>query len=116
MSRTFRRKNYEFTDQSSWKNRGRKTFGYYTETNRASYYERLETYREPTKLEFFKKYWKIHSDGDRNRWTPSRDYRHPRIVQNRRINDAELFRCVKNLDHYEPLFEERPRDCDWDWY
>lgn len=120
MSRTFRRKNWEKQQTHSWGRCGNKTAGYYTvkdpvrdETGRWIY--RLYSYREPTKHELGQAYWRIHGESSHaNDWSPGHAYRHARVRQNRSINRTELAKWLK-CEEYEPLFEENPRDCKWDW-
>ena len=114
MSKTIRRKGYESTAK---KVHGSKTAGYFTiQEGWWFYYNKSDevTFREPTRQEYFKAFWKLHGDSQRNAWCPSRSYRHPRTVENRMINKQELIKWLKNED-YEPLFEDNPRSCLWDW-
>jgi hypothetical protein len=47
--------------------------------------------------------------------SPGWTYRENRMRQNRSINKQELCKWVKANGEYEPMFEENPRDCWWDW-
>lgn len=117
MSRTFRRKNYEITQNRSWDNQFRKQYGFYTTfdwNNTLHQKYSIRCYRMPTEQEFYKNYWINHSDNHRNKWSPSKTYRKIRMSENRSINNHELFKCLKYED-YEPLFEQNPRSCLWDW-
>lgn len=122
MSRTFRRKNYESTVGQRYRNY-RSLAGYYTKnvfrrrTFDGSYYWSLNfvgSYRAPTEKEYYHDFWKLHRDNHQNAWSPNRDYRKFRQVQNRNINKTELAKWIKN-ENYEPLFEENPRSHYWDW-
>jgi hypothetical protein len=116
MSRTFRRKNYEAENNTSWDVKGRKLAGYYTEriwhyVNGCSWY----TYAEPTKQQYYKKYDWAHGESKHaNSRSPGHSYRHMRMKQNRAIARAELYKFTAIPD-YEPMVEANPRSCRWDW-
>jgi len=120
MSRTFRRKNYEHTQGDSWGMTGTRIGGRHVHKDSyrvdcGEFYRYVYTYREPTRAEYFKKYWRLHGESDnRNAWSPNRFHRAYRMKENRMINKQELYRCVM-IDEYEPLFEADPRNCWWDW-
>ena len=109
MSKTIRNRHYHWT----WPRDGSKIALNYTESD----YDREVgyTYREPTPREAYKTFRWLHLDHHRNTVSPGREYRNGRMVENRAINKQELYRWMKNPDNYEPLFEEEPRDCKWDW-
>jgi hypothetical protein len=121
MSRTFRRKNYEKIDSG---NRGSKIAGYFTKSELISHkpdpkrgfhkFSYEITYRAPTKREHDKDYWRLHADNHVNGWSPSRFYRQNRMNENKTINKEEINKWVKDKD-YEPLTENNPRPCGWDW-
>ena len=124
MSRTFRRKNYEDTQRSSWDNSGRRTAGFYTQYGLE--YEHYLSWegepglivtienRAPTREEYYKKFWYNHGDLGANRRGPGKMYRRYRNRENRRINNQELHRWARR-DNYEPMCESKARDCWWDW-
>lgn len=116
MSRTFRRKNYERAQGDSWSRSGDKIAGYYTKRE----YVRTShgwawTYRAPTEHEKNKQWVRVHADhGGANEWSPGWWYRNSRMRQNRSITRQELHRWTRDAD-YEPMVEEEPRSCLWDW-
>lgn len=121
MCRTFRRKNYEDTKGNSWSRRGRKTFGYYTESgwkevgfkecwNRGNTF-----YRVPTQQEYYKEYYRVHGDNHRSQWSPGKWFRKTKHAENKTLNNSELSKWMKNPDGYEPVFEANPRSNLWDW-
>jgi hypothetical protein len=116
MSRTFRRKNYEAENNTSWDVKGRKIAGFYTE--RISHYvdgRFWHTYAVPSKQEFYKKYTLAHGESkSANSRSPGHSFRHPRMIQNRAITRRELHKFKLNPD-YEPMVEANPRSCLWDW-
>lgn len=123
MSKTFRRKGYEYTQGRSYHRRGRKTAGFYTMKD--GYWwgkhsfageDSIATFRKPTRREYYEEFWRIHGDtGGRNYWSPGRYYRETRQTQNRSINKQELCKWWKDED-YEPMFEANPRSHLWDWW
>ncbi|HET8687938.1 MAG TPA: hypothetical protein VFM18_14955 [Methanosarcina sp.] len=105
MSRTYRRKGYEKTQNTSWDKQFNSIAGFYTEYDyelinpylKYSYFNK--TYRTPTKQEFSQKYWDVHADG---RYGYGRFSRYWRIESNRRVrrsNDREILKWMKNQDH-----------------
>jgi hypothetical protein len=117
MSRTFRRKNYEAENNTSWDVQGRKTAGFYTE--RVSHWvasgQYFHTYEIPTKAQFYKKYTWAHGESkSANSWSPGHSFRHPRMTQNRAITRRELHK-YRMIPDYEPMVEANPRSCRWDW-
>lgn len=119
MSRTFRRKNYELQNATSWDRQGRKAGGFYTEKvwNRGSTWSwGWYTYRPMTERERNEAYWFNHGESkSAQSWSPGRSYRSMRMRENRSINKQELIKFLKNPDTYEPMFEDNPRNCWWDW-
>ena len=119
MSKTYRRKNYELENNTSWDRKGRKTAGFYTEYD----YERDEDgrtiwgayiFREPTKKELWKaKRW-AHGENHPNSHSPGRWYRNNRMRENRMLTKEELHKFFMIPD-YEPMVEANPRSCSWDW-
>ena len=115
MSRTFRRKGYEKTQGSSWAHRGDKVAGYYTQSSREWEVNfGFWVYREPTRQEYYSKYWRIHGDNHTNEYTPNKWYRKFRMRQNRQINRGELYKYMTRID-YEPLTQAEPISHWWDW-
>ena len=125
MSRTVRRKTLGGKRNGRggyWIPDGFKTAGYYTEYDYHSPWFEPEwdgpiyTYREPTKRERFKTWKRMHGESSHaNAYTPGPAYRKMRMDENRNINKQELIRWMKDPEGYEPLFENNPRDCWWDW-
>lgn len=117
MSRTFRRKNYEAENNTSWDVRGRKTAGYYThhQFHWFGWGQHYYTHEVPTKAQYNKQYWRIHGESkSANSRSPGHSFRHPRMKQNRAIARQELYKC-RMIPEYEPMVEANPRDCWWDW-
>lgn len=118
MSRTYRRKNYEVTQGTSWDRQGRKFGGFYTtwdfEWNRnggRGYYN----YRPMTKLERYDKNRLIHGESVHgNAWSPGRHYRKYREDQHRMRCKQEIIKYRKNPD-YDPIIYDNPIDCWCDW-
>jgi hypothetical protein len=124
MSRTVRRKS-----QSRRHGRGGwyipdgfKIACYYTEYDYHSTYHEpdwdgpLYTYREPTKRERFRTWKYMHGESShRNAFSPGHEYRNNRMRENRSINNQELIKWIKDPENYEPMFENNPRSCLWDW-
>lgn len=121
MSRTIRRKNYEAENRSSWNNKGRKIARAYTESDLDCFYNSdglwvcTYTYREPTKNEYFNKYWSYHSDKQSRyfRKGPNKWYRFFTIHQYRMQDKTELRKFMKNED-YEPMCRDRISSGYWD--
>lgn len=120
MSRTFRCKNYERENNTSWDVGGSKTAGFYTEFDRIPgrygcwFNWGTGVYRAPTDIEYNKAFWKNHGDSEANSRSPGREYRRNRMCQNRSINKQEIYRFMTQED-YEPMCEANPRSCWWDW-
>jgi hypothetical protein len=118
MSRTFRRKNFEVENNTSWDVRGNKTAGFYT--HRLWHYEQYtgcmwSTFAEPTEEQYYKEYWRNHSESKHaNQRSPGHWYRRTRMTQNRAITREELHK-FKTIPDYEPMVEANPRSCQWDW-
>ena len=124
MSRTVRRKNSSRTHGRGghYIPDGFKTAGYYTQYDYHSSWKEPDwdgpdyTYREPTKRERFKVWKWLHGESSNgNAFSPGHGYRNARMRENRSINKQELVRWMKNPETYEPLFEDDPRSCWWDW-
>lgn len=101
---------------------GFKTAGYYTtydahySWNEPDWDGPRYTYREPTEKERFKIWKWFHGESSSgNSFSPGHSYRKTRMRENRSINKQELVRWIKNPENYEPMFEEDPRSCWWDW-
>lgn len=123
MSRTFRRKNFEKTQNRSWDKRGSSIAGYYTYRTYVyvrdvdSVCRRVDVYREPTKRERYKAFRWAHGESrTRSERSPNSWHRKNRMRENRSINKEELHRWIRDPDNYEPLFEADPRSCLWDWW
>jgi hypothetical protein len=116
MSRTFRKKNYEVENHTSWDTKGKKIAGFYTE--RTLHYEHggfWYTYDIPTKQQYVDSYWKIHGESrSGNSVSPGKEYRRNRMKENRAITRQELAKFFKNTE-YEVMAETNPRSCWWDW-
>lgn len=120
MARTFRRKNFESTQNSSWDTRGFKTAGHYT-TYDGPYWlqwgsRRMPNFRMMDAQERFHRWYWMHGESRSAQMrSPGRTYREWRMNQNRSINKQELCKWIKANGEYEPMFEENPRSCLWDW-
>lgn len=118
MARTFRRKNYEATQNASWDTLGFKTAGHYT-TYDGSWWswggKEEVSFRPMTPREAYKQRRWYHGEGHPNQYSPGRYYREYRQRQNRMINKKELAKWIRANGEYEPAFEADPRDCKWDW-
>lgn len=120
MARTYRRKNYESTQNASWDTCGFKVGRHYT-TYDGPYWlqngaRRMPEYREMDALESYHHWRWMHGEsGSAQMRSPGRTYREYRMSENRSINKQELAKWLKAAGEYEPMFEENPRDCWWDW-
>lgn len=119
MARTFRRKNFEATQNSSWEAKGFKTAGHFT-TYDGSWFgwacKPELVFRPMTPREAYKQWkWYHGESSNANERTPGRYYRQYRQNQNRMINKTEIVKWVKANGEYEPFFEANPRCCKWDW-
>jgi hypothetical protein len=120
MSRTFRRKNYEDTQGTSWDRQGRKTNGYYS-TYDGLYYKpgggcAMKVYRPMDKRERFHAWYYAHGESrTRSARSPNRWHRQMRNKENRSIDKKELIQWFKSGGEHEPMCEANPRSCQWDW-
>ena len=120
MSRTYRRKNYEAENQTSWHRRGSKIAGFYTVIDHEwsvvdDVWHLTHTLREPTAEELKRKRYTAHGESRHgNDRSPGIWYRNNRMRQNRRLTRQELSRFMR-FDDYEPMVEREPRSCLWDW-
>jgi hypothetical protein len=118
MSRTFRRKGYEATQNTSWDKNGFKTAGHNTTYDgswRGWSQQGEIVFRPMTQREAYEHWRWCHGEGHPNQYSPGRGYRARRQSQNRRINKEEMLKWVRADGEYEPIFEENPRRCAWDW-
>lgn len=122
MSKTFRRKNHECENNTSWDSQGRKFFGFYTEYDCVGYgsedpttYSWAKIYREPTEKEYNKAYYNTHSDKQsrKRRSGPSKWYRYMKIHKYRMHDKREIHKFMKNED-YEPMCWIRIDEGYWD--
>lgn len=120
MARTYRRKGFEATMNSSWDTEGFKVAGHYT-TYDGSYWKSngsrwMKEYRPMNKRERFNRWYWMHGESrTRSMRSPNRWHRNIRQRENRMINKMELIKWIKAGGEYEPMFEENARDCWWDW-
>lgn len=119
MARTFRRKNFEATRNSSWDTKGFKTAGHYT-TYEGNWFRwsgrEPVVFRPMTPREAYKTRQWFHGESrHKNDRSPGRYYREYRCNQNRMINKKEYAKWLRANGEYEPFFEANPRDCKWDW-
>jgi hypothetical protein len=119
MARTYRRKNYESTQNTSWDTKGFKTAGHYT-TYDGSWYRWSNqpevTFRPMDPQEKYKQWKWFHGESSHaNQRSPGKYYRKLRMGQNRMINKAEIVKWVKSNGEYEPLGEADPRNFWLDW-
>jgi hypothetical protein len=113
MSKTYRRKGYEKTQNTSWDKQSNSIAGYYTEKDWVEY--NVWVYREPTKREYFKRWYLAHGESRHaNAYGPGKTYKKYRMSENRCITKRELAKFYKDYD-YEPMIEEEPRSHWWDW-
>jgi len=121
MSRTYRRKNYELTQNTSWDRVGRRVYGFNVERDfiihhgdRYYFYETV--YRSATKKEIQDEYKIIHTDNQKSKYDnpPSWFVRLYFEKPLRKHNKRELHRFIRNPD-YEPMCEKKSRDALWDW-
>lgn len=114
MSRTYRRKNYERTQNTSWDVRGFKTAGHFTEYD-GSYGYCDVTYREMTKEERFTREKYLHGESSsHNSRSPNRWHRSHREREYRQYMKRELTKFLKHVE-YEVDHRSRPINCWWDW-
>lgn len=105
MSRTYRRKGYEKTQNTSWDKQFNSFAGFYTEydyelINPYLKYSRFnKIYRKPTKQEFSQKYWDVHADGRYGCNSLGTYFKILNNQQIRRENDREILKWMKNEDH-----------------
>ena len=114
MSRTYRRKNYEDVQGTSWDRRGRRTNGFYTEVD-WNWDTGEQIYSIPNKCEHFRLVWWAHGDHGYSLRTAPRSWRTIWAKRHRRLNNQELIKWVKKPDDYEPLFENKTRGSWWEW-
>jgi hypothetical protein len=138
MSRTKRRKNYVVENNTTWDRKGKKVALEFTQDLRWSvdiptegtgniwmsvYGELMEgqiyldrIYRPMNKEEHWWKQRMMHGESrTRSARSPNHWHRLNRQKQNRSINKQEMLKWLKANGEYEPMFEENPRDCWWDW-
>jgi hypothetical protein len=120
MARTYRRKNYEATRNSSWDTEGFKTAGHNTTYDGSRYHRHglheEMTFRAMTKREAYKRWRWYHGESKHaNQRSPGKYYREYRQNQTRMINKQEIQKWIKSNGEYEPMCEADPRDCWWDW-
>lgn len=120
MARTFRRKGYESTQNTSWDTQGFKTAGHYT-TYDGPYWlqcgaRRMPNFRPMNKVERYHRWRWFHGESrTAQARSPGWTYRNSRMRQNRAINRQEIIKWIKTGGEYEPMCEADPRSCLWDW-
>ncbi len=125
MSRTFRRKGYEATQNTSWDKHGNSVAGYYTESDlvrRPGYngplwycVNFLKVYREPTKAERFRKWYSAHGESrTASERSPNKWHRQHRQNELRTEARRQLNKFLRN-DEYEPIIRAKPTSHYWDW-
>lgn len=123
MSRTFRRKNYEDTQGTSWDRQGRKTNGYYTTNDREAarnshgyFVWGLKRYRPMDTREAYKaRRWAHGESSTASVRSPNHWHRLMRNKENRSIDKKQLIKWFKSGGEHEPMCEANPRSCLWDW-
>lgn len=119
MSRTYRRKNFHHTQNTSWDTKGIKKCGgklntecdYISNFNGSWSYE----YRTKTKKEKIKYFIRTHTDCKPGIYGVPSWYNHLYEKKFRMKNKQEL--CKWNKDHdYEPMCISTPKDSAWDWF
>ena len=119
MSRTFRRKDYEQENNTSWDRKGKKIGGQYAEYDFECYYAigrfhyGQNIYREPTEKEYNKAYWKIHSDGRFWFSGPAKWFRQHQMHQSRMSDKTELRKYFLDTE-YEPMCSHKVIADYWD--
>lgn len=119
MSRTYRRKNYEATQGTSWDRRGDKIAGYYTvcewnyklhESIEGYSYRQNYTYREPTEHEYGKEYWRVHGDANHSMcWNnPGKWFRNYEQNRQRQHDRRELHEFYTNPDYEVMVYDSYP--------
>lgn len=116
MSRTFRRKNYEETQGTSWDRKFRRVHGEYTEYdivlwshNGCGGYQ--QAYRPMTKRERDKEYWRVHADSKSGYgWNPRGPWWWLNLHQReyRRASEREILKFVRD-ESYEPMIEVKSK-------
>jgi hypothetical protein len=119
MARTFRRKNYEATQNASWATQGFKTAGHNT-TYDGSWFswstQPEVVFRQMDQREAYARWRWYHGESRHaNHRSPGKHYREWRMSQNRMINKEEILKWIKSCGEYEPMGEADPRNCWWDW-
>lgn len=118
MSRTYRRKNFESTQGSSWGRQFTKLYGNYVGCKYASTSPEsrylVKIHYQKSGRELWEEVRYNHSDHSVNVFSASREYRNARMRENRMLAKQELFKFRMNPD-YEPMVEEEPRSVAWDW-
>ncbi len=116
MSRTLRRKHYVVENNTTWDRIGKKTALEFTANDGYWGYGRLKEFRPMDKEErcwqILMMYGESRTACDRS---PCHWHRLFRQKQNRSINKKEFNRWSQYAGEYEPMFEDRPRSCWWDW-
>jgi hypothetical protein len=103
MSRTFRRKNYEDTQGSSWRRKCRKVNGYYTEID-LDYKTWLWYGKVPDKRELYKLFKRAHGESSTHwRRGPSPWFRTNEQAKLRMQVKGELARFVKCPEEHEVI-------------
>lgn len=115
MSKTYRRKNYEQTQNSSWDRAGKKKFGIHATWNYDNYPDLIQVYRVKTKQEQIKAYIRTHCDGDHFKYSNVPGW-FCNIYERgfRQANKREILKYIRQED-YEPMCSANPRDLMWDW-
>lgn len=111
MSRTYRRKHYHLTQNTSWDRRGKKVALQYTK--RVGYYN--PTYRKMTEREIVEYEIRTHRDNKRGSYTPPSWFNRLYERKFRRMNKRELHKYMRN-EEYEPMCMSNPPDTKWDWW
>lgn len=120
MARTFRRKNYEDTQGTSWDRQGRKIAGFYTEKDwipGGRGYIGFYQFREPTDREKSKKFWELHGDINTHWYwnNPGPNHKKWRNKTERQLAKLELIKFFNNEEHEVQLNPRKSRKI-WEYY
>lgn len=113
MSRTYRRKNIEFTLGSSWDRRGVRAVGYDVIYQR--HWNGEIEIRERTKREKFEFWYWLHGESRSGCRSPSKWFRRMKSHKSRQYNKREIQKFM-NDPSYEPMVVVREEaHTFWDW-
>jgi hypothetical protein len=125
MSRTYRRKNYELTQNSSWDRRFRRVLDAPADVHyQYTWFKETECYwyyRTELNIEYHDKrrlrhdLRRLHGDNHPWNWSPAKYWRQLFHREFRRHSNHEIHKFIKNSD-YEPMCYKEYRPYWVDWY